>query len=133
MPSTATLLTLAEAADHLGVSVRTVRRRVADGSLPAYRVGAGALIRVAAGDLDRLLRPIPAARTRTPDDQARAFGAMDGQVVGVRSVELAAGPLGEPIGVAVVDEGSATMHIPRAYRSRFGLPEDEGDDETGDR
>ncbi len=127
MPSRSTttatpLLTLAEAADHLGVSVRTVRRRVADGSLPAFRVGTGALIRVSAGDLDRLLRLIPAARTRTPEgvsDDARRLGHLDGQVVGVRSVELTEGPLGAPAGVAVVDEGPATMIVPNSLRARL--------------
>ena len=34
-----TFVTMAEAADLLQVSAGTIRRRVADGSLPAYRLG----------------------------------------------------------------------------------------------
>jgi excisionase family DNA binding protein len=38
-PAVAALLTLGEAAHHLGLSVDTVRRRVKDGSLTAHKVG----------------------------------------------------------------------------------------------
>jgi excisionase family DNA binding protein len=34
-----TYLTAAQAADRLGISLRTVRRRIADGSLPSVRIG----------------------------------------------------------------------------------------------
>lgn len=54
------LLTLAEAAARLNVNPRTVRRRIADGTLTAYRVGPQ-LIRVDAAELDVLLRRIPNA------------------------------------------------------------------------
>ena len=49
---------LAQAATRAGMSVRTLRRRVADGSLPAYRTGPR-MIRVRTSDVDRLMRPIP--------------------------------------------------------------------------
>jgi excisionase family DNA binding protein len=39
-----------EAAAHLGISTRTVRRRIADGTIPAYRLGPR-LLRI---DLDEL-------------------------------------------------------------------------------
>jgi excisionase family DNA binding protein len=53
-------LTLSEAADRYGLSVRTLRRRIAEGRLSAYRVGPRS-IRVAEADLAQLARPIPTA------------------------------------------------------------------------
>lgn len=53
------LATLAEAADYAACSPRTLRRRVADGTLPAYRLGR--LLRVDLDELDAALRPIPTA------------------------------------------------------------------------
>jgi len=53
-------LTLAEAAEWYGVSERTCRRRVAEGSLPAVRVGPRS-IRVRVDDVAALAQPIPAA------------------------------------------------------------------------
>lgn len=55
--------TVAEAADRLGISTDKVRSSIADGTLPAYRVGAGprAPIRIKITDVDALLRPIAAA------------------------------------------------------------------------
>ncbi|MGC5583032.1 helix-turn-helix transcriptional regulator [Ornithinimicrobium sp. W1665] len=50
-------LTIAQAAERLGVSTYTIRRRIADGSLPAVRIGTRA-IRVDADDVDALARPI---------------------------------------------------------------------------
>ena len=50
-----------DAADYLGVSTRTLRRYIVTGKLPAYRVGP-TLIRIDRADLDKLARPIPAAR-----------------------------------------------------------------------
>lgn len=55
------MLTVAEAADRLHVHTRTIRRRIADGSLSAYRVGPQ-LIRLDPTEVDGLLRKIPAAR-----------------------------------------------------------------------
>jgi len=53
---------LAHAADRTGVSIRTLRRRIACGQLAAYRTGR--LIRVDPGDVDRLLAPIPTGFSR---------------------------------------------------------------------
>jgi len=53
------LISLAAAAEHLDVSTKTLRRRIADGTLPAYRVGR--LVKVNPDDLDRIAQPIPAA------------------------------------------------------------------------
>ena len=49
-------LTLAAAADRTGISVKTLRRRIADGSLPAYRTGRR-IIRVSPEEVDGLLKP----------------------------------------------------------------------------
>lgn len=49
--------TLHEAALYLNTSDKTVRRRIADGSLKAHRFGRE--IRIAFADLDALLTPIP--------------------------------------------------------------------------
>ena len=54
-------LSLQQAAVVYGVSVDTLRRRIAHGQLPASRFG-GRLIRVRVEDLDRLFRPIPTVR-----------------------------------------------------------------------
>ena len=51
-----------EAALYVNCSTDTIRRRLADGSLPASRVGKGRLIRIARVDLDGMLRPIPSAK-----------------------------------------------------------------------
>lgn len=57
------LVDLAAAADELSVSVKTVRRRIADGTVTGYRVGR--LIRVDLDELrERLAVVIPAARGR---------------------------------------------------------------------
>jgi excisionase family DNA binding protein len=50
----------AEAAAYAGVSVKTIRRRVLDGTLPAHRVGPR-LLRIDTRDLDKLFRPVRAA------------------------------------------------------------------------
>lgn len=49
---------LAAAAERTGVSIRTLRRRIAEGRLPAYRSGPR-LIRVDPADVDRLMVQIP--------------------------------------------------------------------------
>jgi excisionase family DNA binding protein len=51
-------LSLQQAASIYGVSVDTLRRRIADGKLPASRFGVR-LIRVRAEDLERLYRRVP--------------------------------------------------------------------------
>ncbi len=55
-------LTLAEAADLMSVSVRTLRRRIADGTIPAYRCGRR-VIRVRIDDLELAFHRIPSAQT----------------------------------------------------------------------
>jgi excisionase family DNA binding protein len=50
-------VSLAEVADYLGVSIKTVRRRVAEGQIPAYRVGR--LLKVDVADVEQLLRRVP--------------------------------------------------------------------------
>ena len=54
--------TLASAAERTGLSIRTLRRRVASGQLTAYRNGPR-VIRVDPDDVDRLMVPIPTARS----------------------------------------------------------------------
>jgi excisionase family DNA binding protein len=59
LPSVEGDLTMTEAATELGVSLNTVRRRIADGSLPAYRIkGRSRLIRIRRSDLDNLQEPV---------------------------------------------------------------------------
>lgn len=53
-------LSLAETAEHLQVTERTIRRMIAAGELPAYRLGKR-LLRIDAADVDALLRPVPTA------------------------------------------------------------------------
>jgi len=55
------LASLTDAANHARVSTRTLRRRIADGTLTGYRMGPR-LIRVDLNELDGLLRPMPSAR-----------------------------------------------------------------------
>lgn len=57
-------LSLQQAALIYGVSVDTLRRRIATGVLPASRIGAR-LIRVRISDLDRVCRPIPVVERTT--------------------------------------------------------------------
>jgi excisionase family DNA binding protein len=58
------LLKLIEAAERLNCGPRTVRRRIADGTLIGYRLAGSRAIRVDEADVDRLLRRIPTARHR---------------------------------------------------------------------
>jgi len=53
-------VSLAQAADILGISVHTLRRRIAAGELPAFRTGRR-IIRVRLEDLERLLKRVPCA------------------------------------------------------------------------
>jgi excisionase family DNA binding protein len=41
-----------------GVSERTVRRWIHDGTLPAYKLAGRGLLRIALDDLDRVMRPV---------------------------------------------------------------------------
>ncbi|MCU0477815.1 MAG: excisionase family DNA-binding protein [Chloroflexi bacterium] len=69
----------AEAAARLGVSLRTVRRRIADGSLPSVRIGRSVRIPAVALDLPAA-RPVPGAAreavapyTASADEDRAAF------------------------------------------------------------
>lgn len=53
------LVSLAEAARYWDVSPRTVRRRIADGSLRGFKIGR--LVKVDINEVDSLIRPIPSA------------------------------------------------------------------------
>lgn len=53
-------VSIQDAADRAQVSTKFVRRRIADGTLTGYRVGAR-IIRVDLDEFDALLRPIPTA------------------------------------------------------------------------
>ena len=53
-------LDLKKSAEYLGCSIDTLRNRIEDGSLPAYRFG-GRLIRVKKSDLEKLFQIIPSA------------------------------------------------------------------------
>lgn len=57
------LIDVKDAADMVGVSHWTIRRRISDGSLPGFRFGPRTL-RVRRGDVVALLRPVPCASTR---------------------------------------------------------------------
>lgn len=53
-------LTLAEAAELLNCSTRTIRRLIASGTLPAQRIGDTRSIRLERADVLALLRPVAA-------------------------------------------------------------------------
>jgi len=54
-------LSIKDGAALCGKSTKTIRRLIADGSLPAYRLGTKSIL-IKRSDLDALIRPIPAAR-----------------------------------------------------------------------
>jgi excisionase family DNA binding protein len=62
VPTATATISQADAAARLHVSVKTIRRRIAEGTLTAYRVGPK-LIRLDPAEVDALLRPIPTAGT----------------------------------------------------------------------
>jgi excisionase family DNA binding protein len=47
------------AASRLSVDKRTIRRRIADGVLPAYTVAGTRTVRVRESDVEALLQPVP--------------------------------------------------------------------------
>ncbi len=61
LPASAPGLTIRQAADTLNCHPNTVRRWIASGRLPAYRVGPK-LLRVRAEDIAALARPLVTAR-----------------------------------------------------------------------
>ena len=52
------LITIADAAETCNVSSRTIRRRVADGSIRGFRIGPR-LLRVDRAEVEKLLKPVP--------------------------------------------------------------------------
>ena len=54
-----TPLYLADVADLLGVTTRTVRNMVSRGDLPAYRLGGKGRLRFLRADVEALLVPVP--------------------------------------------------------------------------
>lgn len=54
---------LAQAAERTDVSVKTLRRRIAAGDLPAYRYGPK-MLRVDPDDVDQLMKPLFGGRPR---------------------------------------------------------------------
>jgi len=54
-------LSLDEAAEIMSLSVKTIRRRISDGTIPAYQCGKRP-IRIRLDDLEAALRRIPSAR-----------------------------------------------------------------------
>ncbi len=54
------LVNINQAAEHFGVSARTIRRYIAAGRVTGYRTGPR-LIRVDLNELDAMLQPIPSA------------------------------------------------------------------------
>jgi excisionase family DNA binding protein len=52
-------ITIQQAAEYLGVSTWTVRRRIADGTLTGYRITNSRAIRLDRAEVEQLLRPIP--------------------------------------------------------------------------
>lgn len=59
-PTRSRFISLAEAAEYLSVTDRTVRNFIARGDLPAYRIGSRAL-RINRDDLDRIITPVTTA------------------------------------------------------------------------
>ena len=59
LPTIERYISLADAADRLGTCTRTVRRRIADGTLTGYRLAGSRAVRVAESDVATLLKPIP--------------------------------------------------------------------------
>ena len=54
-------LSLEQAAEVSSLSVKTIRRRIADGTIPAYQCGRRP-IRIRLDELEAALRPIPSTR-----------------------------------------------------------------------
>lgn len=57
-----TYVSLDEAAEIMSLSVKTIRRRIADGTIPAYQCGRRP-IRIRLDELESALRRIPTARS----------------------------------------------------------------------
>lgn len=59
--TTPAALSIREFSQAANISDDTTRRRIADGTIQAFRVGKR-LIRIPASELDKLMRPIPSAK-----------------------------------------------------------------------
>ena len=57
-PPTRHFVSIEQAANYTGLSVKTLRRRIADGTLTGYRAGPK-LVRVDLNEVDAMLTPIP--------------------------------------------------------------------------
>ncbi len=56
-----TYVSIEEAAEMMSLSTRTIRRRISDGTIPAYQCGRRS-IRIRVDELEAALRRIPSAR-----------------------------------------------------------------------
>ncbi len=56
------LVSVADAAEYVGCATKTIRRRVSEGTLTAYRFGPR-MLRVDLAELDAVLRPVITAGT----------------------------------------------------------------------
>jgi excisionase family DNA binding protein len=60
-------LTIDETAEHIGVTTKTIHALINSGQLPANKIGQTRMVRIAAEDVDALMRPIPADRNGAGD------------------------------------------------------------------
>lgn len=67
-------VSIADAAKVLSCSTKSIRRLVADGELPGYRIANRPTIRIKADDLIALARPIPSASVAHEDQIGRCLG-----------------------------------------------------------
>jgi len=58
---TAGFVTIAQAAEYLGLSTKSIRRLIARGTLPASRIKGITAVRIRRADLDRLAQPLAEA------------------------------------------------------------------------
>lgn len=84
------LLTLQQAANHRGVSLKTIRRYIEAGTLPAFPLGKGRALGVRAADVDALKPPATAVRVVLPitEEDIRAFLRRAGQPATQRNLNL---------------------------------------------
>lgn len=59
--ATASKIDIPTAAERAGTSTKFIRRRIADGTLRAYRIRGSKLIRLDAADVDALMQPVGGA------------------------------------------------------------------------
>lgn len=67
-PTKTRLASIDEGAEYLGVNPRTVRRRIAGGEIPAFRIAGTRTIRIRLEDLEAALVPVPSAAGRSHAD-----------------------------------------------------------------